>query len=101
MTNEQIQQVIDELKALNAKTAKEVEEARIRFLGKKGSITALFEEFRTIAPEYKKLYGKERAIAKIYEFPLFQWQDIDGSQLKSRDFFKAPVELMKIKRKYK
>lgn len=50
---------------------------------------------------YKKVYGKERAIAKIYEFPLFQWQDIDGSQLKSRDFFKAPVELMKIKRKYK
>lgn len=50
---------------------------------------------------YKKVYGKERAIVKIYEFPLFQWQDIDGSQLKSRDFFKAPVELMKIKRKYK
>ena len=50
---------------------------------------------------YKKVYGKERAISKIYEFPLFQWQDIDGSQLKSRDFFKAPVELMKIKRKYK
>ena len=73
MTNEQIQQVIDELKALNAKTAKEVEEARIRFLGKKGSITALFEEFRTIAPEYKKLYGKalnvlkQDAIAKIEE----------------------------------
>ena len=50
---------------------------------------------------YKKVYGKERAIAKIYEFPLFQWQDIDGSQLKSRDFIKAPVELMKIKRRYK
>lgn len=50
---------------------------------------------------YKKLYGKERATDKIYEFPLFQWQDIDGSQLKSRDFFKAPVELFKIWRKYK
>ena len=43
MTNEQIQQVVDELKALNAKTAKEVEEARVRFLGKKGVITELFD----------------------------------------------------------
>lgn len=50
---------------------------------------------------YKKQYGVERAIEKIYEFPLFQWEDIDGSQLKSRDFFKAPVELLKIRRKYK
>lgn len=50
---------------------------------------------------YTKAYGKERATEKIYEFPLFQWQDIDGSQLKSRDFFKAPMELMKIWRRYK
>ena len=50
---------------------------------------------------YKRQYGTESATNKIYEFPLFQWQDIDGSQLKSRDFFKAPVELLKIKRKYK
>lgn len=54
-----------------------------------------------ILARYKQCFGKERAIEKIYEFPLFQWQDIDGSQLKSRDFFKAPVELLKIKRKYK
>ncbi|MBP5547776.1 MAG: glycosyltransferase [Bacteroidales bacterium] len=50
---------------------------------------------------YKQQYGIERAVERIYEFPLFQWQDIDGSQLKSRDFFKAPVELMKIRRRYK
>lgn len=50
---------------------------------------------------YKQQYGVERAIDYIYEFPLFRWEDIDGSQLKSRDFFKAPIELMKIKRKYK
>ena len=50
---------------------------------------------------YKQHYGVEQATQKIYEFPLFQWQDIDGSQLKSRDFFKAPMELMKIRSKYK
>ena len=50
---------------------------------------------------YKKAFGTERATQRIYEFPLFQWEDVDGSQLKSRDFFKAPVELLKIHRKYK
>ena len=54
-----------------------------------------------ILARYKQEYGNERAKDKIYEFPLFQWEDVEGSQLKSRDFFKAPVELLKIKRKYK
>ena len=50
---------------------------------------------------YKQKYGADQARQKIYEFPLFQWEDVDGSQLKSRDFFKAPVELMKIRKRYK
>lgn len=50
---------------------------------------------------YKQCFGIDRAVEGIYEFPLFQWQDVDGSQLKSRDFFKAPAELLKIHRKYK
>ena len=50
---------------------------------------------------YKQRYGVEQAIQKIYEYPLFQWEDVDGSQLKSRDFFKAPLELMKIRKKKK
>lgn len=54
-----------------------------------------------ILARYTKRYGNARAVERIYEYPLFQWQDVDGSQLKSRDFFKAPVELLKIRRKYK
>lgn len=54
-----------------------------------------------ILARYKQHYGKEHAVSKIYEYPLFHWIDVDGSQLKSRDFFKAPMELLKIKRKYK
>lgn len=54
-----------------------------------------------ILARYKKRYGEEHAIEKIYEFPLFQWIDVDGSQLKSRDFFKAPMELLKIRRHYR
>ena len=50
---------------------------------------------------YKQLYGKQDAIDKVYEYPLFQWEDVDGSRLRSRDFFKAPLELVKIRRRYK
>jgi len=70
---EEIEQLNKQIADLQAKTAKEVEEARVRLLGKKGEITKLFEEFRTVAPEMKKEFGKslnllkQSAIAKIEE----------------------------------
>lgn len=70
---EQIEQILAELSGLQAKTLKDVEDARVRFLGKKGEITKLFEEFRTIAPEMKKEFGKklnelkQQASARIEE----------------------------------
>ena len=40
-----------EIAGLTCKTEQEIEQARVRLLGKKGEITALFDEFRTVAPE--------------------------------------------------
>ncbi|MCR5018937.1 MAG: phenylalanine--tRNA ligase subunit alpha [Bacteroidales bacterium] len=66
-----IEQVYRELEELKCKSLKEVEEARIRFLGKKGSVTALMEQFRSVAPELKREFGqklnelKKAATAKI------------------------------------
>jgi phenylalanyl-tRNA synthetase alpha chain len=54
MKKEDIELVISELKDLKCESLKEVEEARVRFLGKKGQITALFDEFRTIDKDAKK-----------------------------------------------
>ena len=68
---EKIDQILQELKELKAASQKEVEEARVRLLGKKGEITALMEEFRTVAPELKREYGqklnelKKEALARI------------------------------------
>lgn len=53
-----------------------------------------------ILARYERTYGNRHAMEKIYELPLFQWEDVGGSQLKSRDFFKAPMELMKIRHAY-
>ena len=70
---EAIEQIFKELNELKAQTAKEAEDARIRFLGKKGEITALMEQFRSVAPELKREYGqklnelKKAAAARIEE----------------------------------
>lgn len=70
---EKIEQILAEIKELKCKTEKDIEDARVRLLGKKGEITKLFEEFRTVAPELKKEFGqklnvlKKEATAKIEE----------------------------------
>ena len=70
---ERIETLMAEIAALDCKTEQEIEEARVRLLGKKGSVTALFEEFRSVAPELKREFGqklnvlKNTAAAKIEE----------------------------------
>lgn len=56
---EKIEQLLKEIGELKAGSAQEVEDIRVRFLGKKGSITALFDEFRTVAPELKREFGQQ------------------------------------------
>lgn len=73
MKREDIEKVLAELGELKCKTQKDVEEARVRFLGKKGEITALFDEFRTFDKEMKAEFGrtlnelKQTAQARIEE----------------------------------
>ena len=73
MIREDIDRILSELERLECKTQKEVEEARVRLLGKKGEITALFDEFRTIDKALKAEFGKplnelkQKAAARIEE----------------------------------
>jgi len=64
MMKEQIEQILSELKDLKCQSEKEIEEARVRFLGKKGEITALFDEFRSYPPEMKKEFGQKLNLLK-------------------------------------
>ena len=61
---EQIEQLLAEVRNLTCKTEKDIEDARVRLLGKKGEITKLFDEFRTIAPELKREFGQELNVLK-------------------------------------
>ena len=71
MIREKIDSLLAEISELKAKHAADAEEFRIRFLGKKGSITQLFDEFKTVLPEQKRELGqllndlKNRATEKI------------------------------------
>ena len=71
VTKEKIDALFNQLNDLKCQTQKQVEEARVRFLGRKGEITALFEEFRNVDKDMKREFGrvlnelKQAASAKI------------------------------------
>ncbi|HEX4887318.1 MAG TPA: phenylalanine--tRNA ligase subunit alpha [Luteibaculaceae bacterium] len=57
-----MKEIIDQLRAevdqLQANDAEQAEQLRIKYLGKKGSITALFDDFKSMDSEAKRLWGK-------------------------------------------
>lgn len=55
---DRIDNLLKEVDSLEAKSLTEAEEHRIRLLGKKGSITILFDEFRELPGDQKKEFGK-------------------------------------------
>lgn len=61
---EKIQAYLDEIKAATPASAEEAEQFRIRFLGRKGIIPALFDEFKSLPPEEKKALGKSLNLLK-------------------------------------
>ena len=49
-----IEELLRRVEEFRPKTAAEVEEFRIKVLGKKGELNALMEEFKRVAPELKR-----------------------------------------------
>jgi len=54
---EKIKQILEEVQSLTASTPEEAEALRIKYLSKKGEISALMDEFRTVPAEMKKEFG--------------------------------------------
>ncbi|MGB7786977.1 MAG: phenylalanine--tRNA ligase subunit alpha [Salinimicrobium sp.] len=55
---EKIQDYISEIEAFQAKTKEEVEDFRIKYLGKKGILNEYFAEFRNVPNDQKKAFGQ-------------------------------------------
>jgi len=54
---QQIENVKKSILSFEAKTEKEVEDFRLRFLVKKGEVNSLFEEFKKLTKEEKRKAG--------------------------------------------
>lgn len=73
MIKDLVEKLLKDVQDFNPGSAKEIEEFRVRMLGKKGEITHLFDEFKTVPAEMKRELGqklnqlKNVAIAKIEE----------------------------------
>ena len=51
---DKINELLRRVEEFKPKAAAEIEEFRIKVLGKKGELNALMEEFKTVAPELKR-----------------------------------------------
>lgn len=73
MILDKIDELLKEVSNLSAKNAEEIEQLRLKYLSKKGEITALMADFRNIAAEEKKTVGvrinelKQLAQSKLEE----------------------------------
>lgn len=70
---EKIEELLKEVNNLKASNAEEIEQLRLKYLSKKGEITALMADFRNVAADQKKVIGmkinelKQAAMQKINE----------------------------------
>jgi len=68
-----IKELLSEIETLQARSLEDVEQIRLKYLSKKGSISVLFDDFKTVPPEMKREVGqllnelKRRAQQKIEE----------------------------------
>lgn len=55
---EKIKKILEEAESFRAGNLEEVEAFRIKYLSKKGVVTGLFDEFKSLAPEQKRIIGQ-------------------------------------------
>ncbi len=85
---EKIEQLLLQIESLKAQKEQEIEEIRVKLLGKKGSVTQLFDEFRNVLPEQKKEMGQilnklkiaaSQKIEELKEFAEANMQPVDSA----------------------
>lgn len=56
---DRIEELLNEIEAFTASSKEHVEEFRIKILSKKGKVTELFDDFKSVAPELRKEVGQK------------------------------------------
>jgi len=80
---EKIKSYLEEIKGFSIHSEDDAEKFRLNYLSKKGIITALFEEFKTLPPELRKSTGKIlNELKQSAEQKLADAKEITSSQTK-------------------
>lgn len=82
-----IKEHLHEIEKFSAKTLSDLEEFRIKYLGKKGILNDFFEEFKSIPPAEKKEIGQliNQLKNKVQEIIISQKENLDNSDKKETD----------------
>jgi phenylalanyl-tRNA synthetase alpha chain len=93
-----IEELLKEIESFVAESKEHVEEFRIKIISKKGKVTELFEEFKTVSPELRKEIGqklnelKNKAQDKIIELKE-KFEDEEDTKKTSHDLTLPPETL--------
>ena len=71
---DRIEKLEAEIAAAAAKTAEEVERFRVSMLGRNGTVTSLFEEFKQVASEEKREFGQR--MNKLKQSAQARWEEM-------------------------
>ena len=99
MILDKIEQLLNEVKNLDAKDAADIETLRLKYLSKKGEINALMQDFRNVAAEDKKAIGmkinelKQTAFAHINALTERIEEQGAGSQEQAIDLTRTPYPI--------
>src|SRR6188768_512062 len=74
---EKIEALEADVNAAVARTADEVERFRVATLGRNGSVTGLFEEFKQVAAEEKREFGQR--MNKLKQAAVARWEELKAA----------------------
>ena len=98
MILDKINELLKEVETLSAQNAEEVEQLRLKYLSKKGEITALMNDFRNVAAEQKKEVGmkinqlKQMALERINQLR-DDCQQSSGADEQQPDLTRTPYPI--------
>lgn len=86
MILDKIDQLLNEVSNLSAQNADEIEQLRLKYLSKKGEITALMADFRNVAADQKKVVGmKINELKQLAQDKLNELKECVDTQKKTED----------------
>ena len=91
---DKINELLRRVEEFKPKAAAEIEEFRIKILGKKGELNALMEDFKTVAPELKRELGQQDTFF-IEKNPDFLLRTHTSSiQVRTMEHQKPPIRVI-------